>query len=140
MIVKYQKGDAALIYPQPMQEKEAMEFATFFDTIEAYSLIDEKSGAVAAVFGFRLNDKSTAEGFALLSQISTRYLRELVQFLKIFIPQKMVEAGVKSLMVTVKKNFAAGRKFVSFLGFDYAAELPNFYQNDDYQLFERRIK
>ena len=140
MIVKYQKGDAALIYPQPIQEKEALEFATFFDTIEAYSLIDEKCGAVAAVFGFRLNDNCAAEGFALLSQISIRYLRELVQFLKNFIPQKMIETGVKSLLVTVKKNFTAGKKFVSFLGFNYVAELPNFYGEDDYQLFERRIK
>ena len=140
MITKYQKGDAALIYPQPMQEKEALEFATFFDTIEAYSLIDETSGAVAAVFGFRLDDNSIAEGFALLSQISIRYLRELVQFLKNFIPQKMEEIGVKSLLVTVKKNFTAGKKFVSFLGFEHTAELPNFYGEDDYQLFERRMK
>lgn len=139
MIVKYQKGDAALVLPQPMQEKEALEFATFFDTIEGYSLIDEKSGAVAAVFGFRLNDQSTAEGFALLSQISIRYLRELVQFLKNFIPQKMAKIGIESLLVTVKKNFKAGEKFVSLLGFNYAAELPNFYGEDDYQLFERRV-
>lgn len=140
MITNYQKGDAALVLPQPMQVEEAAEFAAFFDTIEAYSLIDDKTGAVEAVFGFRVNDKTTAEGFALLSVISIRLLKQLVQFLKIFIQQKMMQTGVKILRATVKKNFRGGDKFLQLLGFDYAAELPNFYAGEDYQLFERRIK
>lgn len=139
MIVKYQKGDAALVLPQPMQVNEANEFADFFDTIEAYSLIDDKSGAVAAVFGFCLCDETTAEGFALLSVISIRLLKQLVQFLKIFIQQKMVETKVKILRATVKKNFAGGHKFMELLGFNRVAVLPDFYAGEDYQLFERRI-
>lgn len=140
MITKYQTGDAALVLPQPMQADEAKEFADFFDTIEAYSLIDEKTGAVAAVFGFRLCDEMSAEGFALLSAISIRLLKQLVQFLKIFIRQKMIETNVKILRATVKKNFAGGYKFLYLLGFKHVAVLPDFYDGEDYQLFERRIK
>ena len=73
-----------------------------------------------------------------MSAISIGLLKQLVQFLKKIIPQKMAELRVDCLRVTVKKNFDAGYKFVSLLGFCYAAELPNFYAGVDYQLFERR--
>jgi len=139
MIMKYQEGDAALVLPQPMQIDEAADFADFFDTIEALSLVDETTGAVLAVWGFQKADENSAEAFALIGDLSMRWLKQLLCFLKSFIPQKMAELEVKVLSVTVKKNFKQGLKFVRLLGFDETETLENFYNGEDYQLFERRM-
>lgn len=138
MIAQYQTGDAEGILPQAVQSEEAAEFACCFEEIEAYSLIDEESEKVAAVFGYRIAAQGAAEGFALLGALSYVELREMVIFLKRFIPQKMAELGITKVCVTVKKGFDAGEKFAEMLGFHPTAALPQFYLGYDYQLFERR--
>jgi hypothetical protein len=40
--------------------------------------------------------------------------------------------------MTVKKDFRAGRRLAELIGFYFAAELPRFYLDEDYQLFERK--
>lgn len=137
MIAVYQTGDAECILPQAMQVEEAADFASCFDEIEAYSLIDENSGMVTAVFGYRVCDDK-AECFALLGDNVCYQLREMLVFLKKLIPEKMAELGLKCVYATIKKGFAAGVKFAEMLGFHWTADLPNFYLGCDYQLFERR--
>ena len=137
MITSYQTGDAQLVISQKAQREEAAEFAPFFDDIPAYSLIDDESGAVLAVFGYRLVTEDTAECFALMSEMCMLRLREMVMFLKQKISEEMRDLFLRRVIMTVKKNFAAGMKFAKILGFHLVAELPDFYLGQDYQLFER---
>lgn len=140
MIRTYQKGDGLRVSVQEVQRLESLEFAGCFDEIEAYTLTD-KDGVVSAVFGYRLTALHHAEAFALIGKnIGRAGLLELIRFLKCFIPLKMRERNVCSLLVTVKKDFINGRRLADFLGFSHAAELPCFYLNQDYQLFERKLK
>jgi len=137
MIRRYQKGDAQSLAVQVAQTEEAQFFADEFQHIFAYTLCDEK--AVYAVFGWRYGeDEKTAECFALVSGAIGIKLLELVRFLEKEIPSKMALHLVDCLIITVKKNFVAGRRLAELLGFSLVADLPQFFLGEDYQLFERK--
>lgn len=140
MIRTYQKGDGLRVLVQEVQRLESLEFAGCFDDIVSLTETDE-NGNVLAVFGYRLTALHHAEAFALIGKnIGRAGLLELIRFLKCFIPLKMTEQNVCSLLVTVKKDFFNGRRLAKFLGFSHVAELPCFYLEQDYQLFERKLK
>lgn len=140
MIRTYQKGDGARVLVQPEQALEARNFARFFDDIVSYTLTDN-DGMIKAVFGYRLNGLKQAEAFAIIGKnIAPSGLLEIIRFLHVFIPLKMQEKNVSSLKITVKKDFLNAHRLARFLGFSYLADLPAFYLNQDYQLFERKLK
>jgi len=140
MIRTYQKGDGARVLVQPEQSLEARTFACFFDDIISYTVTD-KDGMIKAVFGYRLSGLNHAEAFALIGKnIEAGGLLEIVRFLKLFIPLKMREKNVSLLRITVKKDFLNGNRLARLLGFSHIADLPAFYLNQDYQLFERKYQ
>ena len=135
MIRGYQKGDGQLVLVQAEQNKEAI-FAEEFDRLYAYTLADKEG--VYAVFGWRFGEeKETAECFALVSKTIGNRLIEIVKFLRQQIPFLMKKYQVKRVIMTVKKNFIAGERLARLIGFSYASDLPRFFLDEDYQLFER---
>lgn len=137
MIEKYQAGDAAKVWLQPEQENEAAEFAAFFDGIEAYAL--RQNGQVLAVFGWRAAEEGAAECFALIGRQAGRRLLEMKRFIDKRLPELMRREGIKVMRMTVRCGFAAGRRFAGLLGFVPVMVLPRFFENCDYQLFERKL-
>ena len=138
MISDSRAGDAKLVLPQAMQADEAADYADAFDDIEAYSLMDEKSGDVLAVFGYQLINEDEAACFAIVSQHIGMKLREMIVFAQRLIEKKMDELHLQSVVMTVRHGFEAGDKLARRLGFRAVAWLPDFYLGYDYQLFERR--
>ena len=137
MIRKYLFNDALAVCVQQAQQHEANDFADAFNYIEAYTLQDQE-GNVLAVCGFSVDEEGCAECFALIGKNIGKYLLQLVRFLKIEIPRLMIERCVFLVRMTVKKGFKAGERMACLLGFSYVKELPLFYMNCDYLLFERR--
>ncbi|MBR2273253.1 MAG: hypothetical protein IJ864_00230 [Alphaproteobacteria bacterium] len=139
MIRKYLFHDALKVILQPEQAAEAAEFACFFDDIKSYTLVDD-NGGVLAVFGYRLASALEAECFALIGANCGKKMLSLVRFLQTEIPLVMQKKCLNRAIFTVQKNFAAAYRLAVLLGFHCVAELPNFYLNIDYLLFERKIK
>lgn len=137
MIRAYQKGDAKHVVVQDEQIKEAKNFVSCFETINAYSLVDD-DGTVLAVCGFIINTKSEGECFALLGKYCGKKLLEFVRFGKKEIPEKMKSLRIKKVFITVRKGFVAGERMARILGFYKVGVLKKFYLNNDYQLYERK--
>lgn len=137
MITAYKKGDAKRVVVQSEQVKEASVFAQCFDEIYAYTLKDKK-GKIYAVFGWRQSDDISGECFALLGKNCRYKLLEIIRFFKREIPAVMQRYHFKYAFITVKKNFLPARRLAKLLDFYLAAELPLFFDDTDYQLFERK--
>ncbi|MCM1324635.1 MAG: hypothetical protein NC218_10975 [Acetobacter sp.] len=138
MIRVYQRGDAWRVMVQHWQLDEAVDGVRYFDNVGKYSLIGE-DGKVLAVFGYVV-DQSAVDCYALVGGNARRGLREAVRFLKRSIPMTMRELRVCLARMTVKKGFSAGERFALMLGFYPTEILPKFYNENDYQLFERMEK
>ena len=131
----YQKGDAFKVRAQKEQEAEAKEFGGFFDDITAYSLCEENK--ILGVFGYVIDEKNEAYCYGLLSQNAAPYLGFLIRFIKKETALVCDQKKVVKVMMTVKKSFDHAGRFAKLLGYSYAKDLPRFYENEDYQLFER---
>lgn len=136
-IKDYHIGDALKVDAQKEQKIEAKEFGLFFDEITAYSLC--KDDVILGVFGYEINEDNKAYCYALFSDEIAPYLRILIRFIKIKTAEVCAKKNVASVMITVKKNFVKAQKFAKLLGFCYLHDLPKFYQDQDYQLFERNL-
>lgn len=137
MIRAYKKGDALSLRVQSEQQMEAAEFAHFFDTIKAYTLCDDK-GKIQAVMGYQKIASKEAMGYALLGKNCQPKLFEMVRFIKKEIPLKMDKEKVYKVFITIRKNFLPARRLALLLGFNLRAELPSFFNGEDYQLLERK--
>ena len=131
----YQKGDALKVAVQKEQENEAKEFGLFFDEICAYSVVDDEE--IFGVFGYVIDEQNEAVCYALFSPKIRAHLRYLIRFIKKETAFICAQKKVVKVMMTVKKNFVKAKKFAHLLGFCYQRDLPKFYENTDYQLFER---
>lgn len=136
MITAYQSGDAFKVEVQDEQKEEAEKFASFFDGIKAYSLIDN-DGNIIAVCGYIINENKEGECFALLGKKCGRKMIEFVRFGQKEIPRVMRLYGLKRGLMTVRKGFLAGERLAHLFGFYAVGLLENFYLNNDYQLYER---
>jgi len=136
MIRKYIKGDAQKITAQKEQAEEAQLFASCFDYIHAYTLVD-KTGKIYAVFGWRQTDDISGECFALLGDNCQSKLLEIVRFFNAEMPRVMQRYHFKYAFMTVKKKFIEARRLAELLGFSLVADLPLFFDGLDYQLFKR---
>ena len=133
----YQKGDANAVAVQEAQVHEAEVYGDELEKIFAYTLCDENK--VYGVFGWQFGEEpNTAECYALVSQFIGTKLLETVRFFNREIPLKMKTYGVEFLYMTVKKNFYAGKRLAKLLGFSFKGNLVHFFEDEDYQLFERR--
>lgn len=140
MMRKYRVGDEKKIAVQSEQKAEADTFAAEFNKIFAYSLCDAEDTVVYAVCGWKKGElPSSAECFALVGQNIGRKLLELVRFAHLEIRQKAKKHRVKILFMTVRKNFYPASRLARLLGFWPVCDLDNFFNNNDYQLFERKI-
>lgn len=106
---------------------------------------DGNGGRVLAVFGFRIEggDITTgreAECFALVGIDAGRKLIEVVRYFRRYIPRQAVRLGVRRVTMTVRRGFAAGARLAGMLGFSPAGILENFFNGEDYQIFERAEK
>lgn len=106
---------------------------------------DGNGGRVLAVFGFRIEggDITTgreAECFALVGIDAGRKLIEAVRYFRRYIPRQAVWLGVRRVTMTVRRGFAAGARLAGMLGFSPAGILENFFNGEDYQIFERAEK
>lgn len=102
-------------------------------------------GRVLAVFGFRIEggDITTgreAECFALVGIDAGRKLIEAVRYFRRYIPRQAARLGVRRVTMTVRRGFAAGARLAGMLGFSPAGILENFFNGEDYQIFERAEK
>lgn len=102
-------------------------------------------GRVLAVFGFRIEggDITTgreAECFALVGIDAGRKLIEAVRYFRRYIPRQAVRLRVRRVTMTVRRGFAAGARLAGMLGFSPAGILENFFNGEDYQIFERAEK
>lgn len=102
-------------------------------------------GRVLAVFGFRIEggDITTgreAECFALVGIDAGRKLIEAVRYFRRYIPRQASRLGVRRVTMTVRRGFAAGARLAGMLGFSPAGILENFFNGEDYQIFERAEK
>ena len=141
MIRGYLLGDSLKVRVQKKQAEEAACFAAYFDNIKAYTLTDKTQSNVKAVFGYRINRAECAEAYALVGfDIGIGGLLETVHFFKRKIPLLMRQNQVECLQVSIQKDFLQALKLVCLLGFEFRAELPDFFGQRDYQLFERRNK
>lgn len=164
MIRKYRAGDAFKVRVQPEQQAEAATWAAEFERIPAFALVekgndgaaadngktagrqwDGNGGRVLAVFGFRIEggDITTgreAECFALVGIDAGRKLIEAVRYFRRYIPRQAVRLGVRRVTMTVRRGFAAGARLAGMLGFSPAGILENFFNGEDYQIFERAEK
>lgn len=131
----YQKGDALRVAVQKEQKNEAKDFGLFFDEICAYSVVDDE--AIEGVFGYVIDEQNEAICYALFSPKIASHLRYLIRFIKKETAFICAQKKVVKVMMTVNKNFVKAKKFAKLLGFCYQRDLPKFYQDEDYQLFER---
>ncbi len=138
MIRKYISGDVFKIRVQEEQREEIYHAYEGFESIEAFTLVDDKN--VFAVFGFRLNCDNEAECFALISSDIGRKLCEMVRFLLKEIPFLMREKGVFRSFMTVKSSFYQARRMAILLGFKAVGKIPSFFNGNDYEIYERREK
>lgn len=102
-------------------------------------------GRVLAVFGFRIEGGGIttgreAECFALVGIDAGRKLIEAVRYFRRYIPRQAVRLGVRRVTMTVRRGFAAGARLAGMLGFSPAGILENFFNGEDYQIFERAEK
>ncbi len=137
MIRGYKNGDALKVKVQDAQKKEAEVFASFFDTIQAYSLIGENN-EILAVCGFVINENHEGECFALFGKNARKKMLELVRFLQKEIPKMMKKYQLNKAVMTVQKGFVAGERLARLLGFCAQGVLPKFFFNNDYQFYERK--
>lgn len=164
MIRKYRAGDAFKVRVQPEQQAEAATWAAEFERIPAFALVekgndgsaagdgktagrqrDGNGGRVLAVFGFRIEGGGIttgreAECFALVGIDAGRKLIEAVRYFRRYIPRQAVRLGVRRVTMTVRRGFAAGARLAGMLGFSPAGILENFFNGEDYQIFERAEK
>lgn len=136
MIRKYLTGDVYLLDVQHEQEAEVEENAAGFEQIEAFTLIDD-AGRVQAVFGYQETAKGVCDVYALLGKSCGRFMIELVRSMPKILHQAMRRYGWRRAQATIKKDFAAGKRFIVMLGFSYSGELPQFYGGNDYLLYEK---
>lgn len=136
MIRRYKKGDALNVLVQEAQKEEFNEAVQAFDEVGAYSLVGD-DGEVLAVFGYALDEGNVADCYALISFNAGRYLLQAIRFLKAEIFKQAMRLKLSKLRMTVRTGFAAGVRFARLLGFDFTHNLPRFYNEIDYQLFER---
>jgi hypothetical protein len=129
-------NDARRVKVQKIQRKEAKKFALFFNDIRAYSVVDDNK-EIRAVFGYKIGHHQTAECFALRGENMGKFMPEFVRFLLKEIPKQMKINRVWRVTMSVKKGFDAGVRLARILGFCFVADLPRFYDGEDYQLFER---
>ncbi len=106
---------------------------------------DGNGGRVLAVFGFRIEGGGIttgreAECFALVGIDAGRKLIEAVRYFRRYIPRQAVRLGVRRVTMTVRRGFAAGARLAGMLGFSPAGILENFFNGEDYQIFERAEK
>ena len=137
MICHYKNGDALHVVVQEAQKNEAKVFACFFDTIHAYSQVDD-NGEILAVCGFMINENREGECFALLGKNCGKKMLELIRFLQKEIPRMMKKHRLTKALMTVEKGFLAGERLAQILGFYVVGVLPQFFLNNDYQLYERK--
>ncbi len=139
MIREYRAGDLFKIKVQPAQEDEALAVKeSDFLKLKAYTLSEGKGGGVLAAFGFReAADGRTAECFALIGRNARAKLFEAVRFWQREIASVMAARGIRRVTMTVRSSFAAGERLARLLGFYPAERLENFFNGNDYQLFER---
>lgn len=168
MIRKYRAGDAFKVRVQPEQQAEAVTWAAEFERIPAFALVEKgndgsaageesgnmgvaeydasgNGGRVLAVFGFRIEGGGIttgreAECFALVGIDAGRKLIEAVRYFRRYIPRQAVRLGVRRVTMTVRRGFAAGARLAGMLGFSPAGILENFFNGEDYQIFERAEK
>lgn len=132
----YRNGDALRVLVQKAQIDEAEEGAVCFDNVGKYTLLNT-AGDVMAVFGYAGEKGGVADCYALIAETAGRNLFEAVRFLRLKIPEDIKREGFVGAQMTVKMDFAAGGRFARMLGFREAEILPKFYNENDYQLFER---
>lgn len=138
----YRAGDAAKVRAQAAQQAEAAEAAAGFERLAAaYSLIEDGKGgeAVLAVFGYRIDDEAPdrAECFAFVGSNAGRGLLAAARFLKRKTAAEAGRLGIRRITMTVKADFMAGIRLARLLGFRPAGRLPDFFNGETYQLFER---
>lgn len=136
MMREYRNGDGLKVAVQKMQADEAVEGAAYFDHVGKYSLVKD-DGEILAVFGYAGEAGRIADCYALVSQEAGRHLLEAVRFLQKEIPAVLQRCGFSGVRMTVRVGFDAGGRFAKMLGFEPAGMLPDFYNGNDYQLFER---
>ena len=136
MIRVYRNGDGLKVAVQKRQGDEAVEGAGYFDQVGKYTLV-RKDGEVLAVFGYAGEVGKMADCYALIAQNAGGHLLEAVRFLRQEIPLVLQRCGYVGVQMTVRSGFDAGRRFALMLGFQPAEILADFYNGNDYQLFER---
>lgn len=136
MIREYRNGDALKVLVQQAQADEAVEGAVCFDNVGKYSLVGT-DGTILGVFGFTGKAGGKAECYAFIADNAGRHLLEAVRFFWREIPPIWRKSGYAGAQMTVKKGFVAGERFARMLGFEFAGDLPKFFNGNDYQLFER---
>lgn len=136
MMRVYQTGDVLKVKAQQAQIDEVFEAVKYFDEVGAYSLIDEDEN-VLAVFGFAVTGDGAADCYALVSQRVGKYLIEAIRFFNLMFPKLMKKFSLDVVYMTVKSQFRSGERFAGLLGFKKVSDLPQFYNGNDYQLFER---
>ncbi len=139
MIRKYRTGDVRLVAVQQAQTEEADGAVSGFEQITAYTLAGD-DGAVLAVFGFDGAKDGVCDVYALLGQDCGGKMTELLRFMQKELRRVMRCYRFHAARATVKKGFAAGERFIRMLGFSYKALLPQFYNGNDYLLFEKEEK
>lgn len=137
MIRGYEVGDAGRVEVQEAQVKEGECFAKCFDEVSGYSLVDDGTGEVLAVFSYQVDEDEIAWCYALIGKKSGRKMLHIVRFLRCEIEEQMKRLGVKKVCMTVKKGFLAAERLARLLGFAEGALCPSFYDGMDYQIFER---
>ncbi len=95
------------------------------------------AGDVLAVFGYVGQAGDAADCYALIAGDVGGRLIEAVRFLRREIPKVAARSGFASVRMTVRADFAAGKRFARMLGFLPVEILPDFFNGYDYQLFER---
>lgn len=145
MIRKYRAGDALLVLPQEKQKLEARYCANEFERLIAFSLVDDDTDTVLAVFGFEVFDEDddpsyplkTAQCYALIGKDCGRKLYQFIRFLKVHIPLQAQIYHVGRVLMTVRSDFPQAIRLAHLLGFSFAENLKDFFAHFDYQLFER---
>ena len=136
MIRKYERGDVLKVDVQLEQLDEAEECGGFFEEITAYSLVDDK-GDVLAVMGYRII-RTGAECFALLGENVGSKMIELIRFIKCKIKVEATKNKVDRIFITVKDGFDNAKRMAEILGFVKVADLPLFFNGNDYLLYEKK--
>lgn len=136
MIRKYLKGDVLRVLVQQEQALETLEAYTGFEKITAFTILDDNN-EVLGVFGFDLYQKYEARCYAFIGKNIGFRLKELICFLRKYIPYKMKKNKILRAELTVKSGFRAGDKMARMLGFRAVENLPSFFNLFDYVRYER---